>query len=146
METLVSIIGLVLSIVAFVCSLRASKKADGVIELNIRNMISESKRYYTSSLHDWVLAKADETISKDEELMRTVDQNVKIAKQDFCNAYEEACMKYIDKKVDKERFKKTYQVEIRQLVANWRDIIFAGTSSYAAIRKVDEEWNNPEKS
>ena len=145
MEILVSIIGLLLSIVAFVCSLRASKKADGVIELNIRNMISESKRYYTSSLHDWVLAKADATISADKDLMGTVDQNVRIAKQDFCNAYEEACMKYIDGKVDKERFKKTYLVEIRNLVTNWKDIIFADTSSYAAIRKVNEEWNNPEK-
>ena len=63
------------------------------------------------------------------------------------NAYEEACAKYIDNKVDKERFKKNYMVSIRQEVENPtnKERFNATTSPYKAILKVYAEWFNLEK-
>lgn len=63
------------------------------------------------------------------------------------NAYEEACAKYIDGKMDKERFKKNYHVSIRRLVESneYSSYFNPTTSSYKAILKVYNEWNNLEK-
>jgi len=63
------------------------------------------------------------------------------------NSYEDACSKYIDGKIDKIRFKKTYNTEIRQLVErkNLENYFNPITSSYKAVLKVYDEWNNLEK-
>lgn len=49
---------------------------------------------------------------KDEALKSIYD----MLTEEVLNAYDEACAKYNDGKVDKERFKKMYLHEIRQLV------------------------------
>ena len=63
------------------------------------------------------------------------------------NAYEEACAKYLDKKVDRKRFQKMYRVEVPQLVEKpeLKDYFDAITSRYKAILKVYEMWENAEK-
>lgn len=65
------------------------------------------------------------------------------------NAYEETCAKYLDGKIDKERFIRTYRREIRQLVENEsfkeKDYFDGVTSPYKAILKVYDEWENLEK-
>jgi len=61
--------------------------------------------------------------------------------------YEDGCAKYLDEKIDKDRFKKTYQVEIRNLLeANDLKAYFDPHSSrYKAIIKVYSAWENLEK-
>jgi ribosomal protein L17 len=63
------------------------------------------------------------------------------------NAYEEACAKYLDGKVDKKRFKKTYCTEIRQLVESkdLKKYFDSITTRYKAVVKVYDEWENLEK-
>ena len=61
----------------------------------------------------------------------------------YINAYEEACTKYTDGKVDKTRFKKTYQVELRRLADSFPDV-FAGSNNRYAIKSVYDEWENTE--
>lgn len=65
-------------------------------------------------------------------------------KQEVLNSYEVACAKYLDDKVDKERFKKTYIKEIRELFTSFKDIL-SNENSYQAIKEVNTEWNNLEK-
>jgi len=69
------------------------------------------------------------------------------AEQSLVNAYDHACSKYIDGKVDKARFKKNYQIEIRQLVQNedLKHRFDPITSSHRPILNVYEEWENPER-
>lgn len=66
--------------------------------------------------------------------------------QEILNAYEVACMKYIDDKIDKARFRKTYYKEIRDLfaVSSYRDLL-SDTNSFHALKQVNEEWNNLER-
>ena len=56
-------------------------------------------------------------------------------------------MKYIDGKIDKERFKKTYIVELRNIVGSdsLKQYIDSTSSPYNAIKKVYNEWNNFEE-
>lgn len=65
-------------------------------------------------------------------------------KQEVLNSYEVACAKYLDDKVDKERFKKTYIKEIRELFTSFKDML-SNENSYQAIKEVNTEWNNLEK-
>ncbi|MEN6489060.1 MAG: hypothetical protein ABFD66_09325, partial [Smithella sp.] len=66
------------------------------------------------------------------------------------NSYEEACAKYIDGKLDKDRFKKMYFLEIKRL-CDENNLEFkkkmhpADTSPYQAIWKVYREWYHFEK-
>ena len=53
-------------------------------------------------------------------------------------------MKYLDGKVDKVRFKKTYNREIRQLVEENQEDYKEVKNIYEATLKVYKEWNNKE--
>lgn len=66
------------------------------------------------------------------------------AKEGLLNAYENGCFKYIDNKIDKERFKKIYLIEIRNIVEDksFKDKFDSNTSRYKAILKVYKEWND----
>ena len=131
-----------------VFSYRASKKANdiaaeqtmisqGQIELQIHQILSQTKRHLL-----------------DLALKLQGDQSADIIRQAFetarelnLNAYDEACSKYLDGKVDRERFKKNYHVEIRQLVEdeNNREKFNPVTSRYKCILLVYNEWNDLEK-
>lgn len=64
------------------------------------------------------------------------------------NAYEEACAKYLDGKVDKDRFKKNYHKQIRRLIEDSKDLMKyfdKPSSAYKCILKVYNEWYNLEQ-
>ena len=154
----------VISIVSMLFSFFANKKANeisaqnavlaaentrlsnGNIEIQIREMISQARRFLSSAMHNSLLAKTNPEIKKNEKLQDLVEKLVLDAQQDYLNAYEEACMKYIDNKIDQKRFYKTYSEEIRDLVRSesFKDRFGTG-STYTAIKKVYGEWNNLEK-
>ena len=131
-----------------VFSYRASRKANaiaeeqtmisqGQIELQIHQMISQTKR----DLLDIVLKLQGDQSSD------IVQQAFETARELNLNAYDDACSKYLDGKVDKDRFKQNYHVEIRQLVEdeNNREKFDAVTSRYKCILKVYNEWNDLER-
>ena len=77
-----------------------------------------------------------------DELKSTVHQMYESAKQDYLNSYEEACSKYIDNKVDQNRFYKTYSTEIKNIVEKdpYKSVFDSFSSVYTAIKKVYEKW------
>ena len=131
---IVSVISALISIVSIIFSHRASKKANSIAAE--QKMISQTKR---DVLDIALKIQGNQT--------GIVQQAFETAREMNLNAYEEACSKYLDGKVDKERFKKNYHVEIRQLVenANNKDKFNAVTSKYKCILAVYAEWNNLEK-
>ncbi len=150
-------ISIVISIFAIIISINANRKsnetakentriANGSLELQIREMISESRRYLTNAIHELVLIETDTTKSQNEELNNTINQQYESAKQDYLNSYEEACAKYIDKKVDTKRFKKTYYIEIQNIVTKepFKSTFDSFSSTYTAIKRVYDEWFNLE--
>lgn len=64
------------------------------------------------------------------------------AEESYRNAYEDACAKYLDGKVDKKRFKKIYKREIRNLVTDkeQRQYYLDKNSQYSATMAVYREW------
>lgn len=137
-----SLIGIVLSIISLIRANSAHKIAQGQIELNIHQLINQTKK----DVMDVSLIIAEKCYD-DEEVKKTLQQALNTANEQNLNAYEEACAKYLDNKVDKERFKKNYYIEIRQLVENNinKDKFDAITSTYKAILEVYQEWYNLEK-
>lgn len=117
--------------------LLAKKTAAGNIEIQIRTMISDAKYRHYDAMAKLSANKTDPTLQQLESA----------AGEDVLNAYDEACAKYNDKKVEKVRFKKMYLHEIRQLVESdeYKDRYASLQSRYGATKKVYDEWNNLEK-
>ena len=133
-------IAIIISIVAFGFSLfsffKSNSLTKGQVEMQIRDMISSAK---------WRYADLGIQLSKDNQ-NQTLIASTKAALEDVLNAYYEACAKYIDKKVDTERFKKLYVTEIRNLVEdnNTKSYYVMPQSKFQATVKVYREWNNLE--
>ena len=122
------------ALAAFLTFLNGRRTAYGNIELQIREMISEAKYRQLECMSK--LAENPNNI--------TLKNQLKALDEDVLNAYDEACAKYIDKKVDRERFKKMYMHEIRQLVESddFAHKYNCIQSRFNATKRVYDEWNN----
>jgi hypothetical protein len=85
--------------------------------------------------------------AKDKTIKAIYEQMFDSAQEDLRNAYEEACSRYRDGKVDKERFKRMYSTEIRQLVEDEAQKKEYDTIStrYECTVAVYKEWFQLEK-
>ena len=129
--------GNALSIAANDLTKTANEMQKGQVEMQIREMISTARSRYQDKV---VQLSSHET----NEIYGAV---VESAHEDVLNAYDEACAKYLDCKVDRERFKKLYHDEIRQLLneATNKDKYCESHTKFHATNKVYIEWNNLEK-
>lgn len=100
--TIISVISIVISVI----SNNRSKKIEkinsdlmsGQIELQIREMIFSARKNFADIGKQLIPDKDDVFNTK------MLDMSLEMV----CNAYDEACAKYLDGKVDKVRFKKIY--------------------------------------
>ncbi len=130
--------GNALALVANELTKTANEMQMGQVEMQIREMISSARARYQDKVC---------------EMMKYEDEDIKkalmdAAHEDFLNAYDEACAKYLDSKVDRLRFKKLYHDEIRQLVTDATNIekYREPQTKYHATVKVYKEWNDLENS
>lgn len=135
----ISSMALIISIISMVFSKINMNKTEkiyyGQSELAISESITNAKNRVTD-----ILANAS------EQNNQYTNQCMKVAIEQLLNSYEEACAKYIDSKVDKKRFKKTYFDEIKNIVESVElNEYFKFGSKYDAIKMVYEEWFNLEK-
>lgn len=109
----------------------------GELETQVRSAIAEAYQAWVN------LAVMLAEKPGDEFLKRAVAG----AEEIYRNAYEDACGKYNDSKINKTRFKLMYQAEIRQLVEEepHRRYYSDRQSPYDATLKVYDEWYHPEK-
>ena len=141
---IISILALGLSTVNFVKNLKISKRNlelseeqgllnKGGIELQIEERLRSAR---AEMLELGLRLKPD-----DGEIL---SQTFYAANEQFRNAYEIACSLYLDGKVDRDRFKKSYAREIRQLVEDPVQNEFYNNikSAYPCTKKVYDEWNN----
>lgn len=107
----------------------------GQSELSIREMITSSRNRISDIL-----------LNSSSENNQYTKQLIKVAIEELLNSYEEACTKYLDSKVDKKRFKKTYFDEIKNIVETdeFKEYFKFG-SKYDAIKKVYNKWFDLEK-
>lgn len=121
------------------------------LELMVSERISNSKDRVgdiTMIISPLIAKKNASGLTDDEQ--GTLDAQSKVLDstiENNINAYEDACTKYLDDKIDKIRFKKSYHTEIRQLVEHEKlqNYFNPVTSKFKGILKVYDEWNNLEK-
>lgn len=138
---IIAALALLVSFASFVKSSAASKTANdltkGQVEMQIRSMITAAKVHF-SEMSNQLVANSDNP---------TLKASVTAALEDVANAYDEACAKYLDGKVDKQRFKRMYVDEIRNWVDSEavKDKYIMPQSRFHATVKVYDEWNNLEQ-
>ena len=157
----VSIISLIVSIVSVIFARKSSSRANtiasdnlnlqhGLVELELSQAIEGAK----TKINDIgiIMAplvakrKKGSIADEDRETLDIYDKNLNAAVQSLLNTYDGACSKYIDKKIDKIRFKKNYQIEIRNLLESQdlKEYFNPITSRYKPILVVYNEWENTE--
>ncbi len=135
-STIISVIAIVISLFSLILTKINTSKIEriyyGQSEITIRDAITNAKNRITD-----ILLKENNQYTK---------QCMKVSIEQLLNVYEEACAKYIDSKIDKKRFKKTYIDEIKNIVESddFKEYFQFG-SKYDAIKKVYDEWFNLEK-
>ena len=62
------------------------------------------------------------------------------------NAYEIACQRYLDGKLDRTRFSKTYRARLNKLCSNiaYKATINDKNFNFSALKKVNKQLNDPE--
>lgn len=125
------------AVAAIITYINSKRMTNGNVELQIRTMISEAKYHQSECMIKLAVNPKDEILNNIYETLT----------EEVLNAYDEACAKYNDKKVDRARFKKMYFHEIRQLVEDQKlkEKYDSISSRYDATKKVYNEWNHTEK-
>lgn len=111
--------------------------AQGALETQVRAAISDA---YKQVVDMAVIVQKD---PGNEEYQRIYKSTEEV----YRNAYEDACAKYIDGKIDKERFRRFYLLEIRRLVEEepHREAYATNQTAYDCTLKVYNEWHHPER-
>lgn len=109
----------------------------GQVEMQLRELIANAKYRYTDAAIQLVEHMDDDFYIQLENT----------ALEEVMNAYDEACAKYLDGKVDKERFKKMYHDEIRQWVEAEKTKTFyqEPQTRYRSTIGVYKEWYDLER-
>ena len=145
---LIALISLIVAIVNVKAYMRLQKEynkmvetqmltGQGALETQVRSAIGEAYQNWVSL--GVMLAK-----NPTDDFLKNV---VAGAEEVYRNAYEDACGKYNDGKVDKDRFKLMYQTEIRRLVEEepHKEFYANNQSPYDATLKVYNEWYHQER-
>lgn len=133
------IITLILGIASFItaCStILLSFKYNKLVQAQVEMQIRERITYARTRYEDLIINHNKEL---NDELIKMVYESTK---EEFLNAYDEACQKYLDGKVDKERFKKSYFIEIQSIVksVDFKQKYDTQSTPYKATAKVYNEW------
>lgn len=155
-------ISIAISIAALLRSMKASSAALEVqkasvdvqrasVELEIRNSIENSKNNIESlsiTFAPLTIKKRNNTLTEEEaEVFKIHEKTLHSMTQSMLNHYDDACAKYLDNKIDKVRFRKTYSTEIKNLVESQHlsEYFNPTTSRYKPILMIYSEWNDLEK-
>jgi len=132
----------------------ASKLSTGQAETSLRSAISVTR----SSVRDIGVKLAeitngkrpDQFTAEETRRLKSYQGPFNEALEDNLNAYEDACAKYVDDKIDKERFKKSYIREIQNLCEAKPDnpvhqlLNPADSCKFKCVWKVYREWHHHE--
>ena len=117
----------------------------------MRELINRAQEHFENvTLHlGSKISKIEKLQDESEELQEEIEMIIKVtsaAKERMLNSYDEICMKYLDGKIDKERFKKAYSIEIINLVDEFQDFYNKNKNKrgYQATITVYDEWTKIE--
>lgn len=134
-------------------SLESTLIAMGQAEGETRNLIFNTRSRYedaAAALETFVDGRTKEELNeRDKRRLEPLFKRMNSCIEEYLNAYELACGKYIDKKIDRDRFKKLYIDDIRNLSRAqdpFKSLLHPeGISKFQAFWKVYHEWHDHEK-
>ena len=149
MQTVIAGIALLISIFSAIYTYMETKKNRQIGYANIESTIANDIRATENRVADLSVEinEYKETENISDKVLESKTLRYSQAIESMLNAYEESCTKYLDNKIDKIRFKKSYSTSITQLVEQ-EDLkkYFDGVQSrYKGILKVYKEWHDLEK-
>ena len=133
----------------------ALQKSDQVIEMQITALnlqeatleseISNSIATATKEVREAVLALSN--VENTASNYAIFFKNFTSAQEVWLNAHDQACMSYREGKLNKDTFKKTYQVPLRKLYEDpdLRHYFPGDTSNYPSIVAVYREWETSQR-
>lgn len=140
---ILSAIAIIVSLISFQTSTKLSESANvfsqlqanaeqGALETQLRQEITEA----TKEVNHYAVMLEEKPDSK--VLLKAYLSSEEM----YRNAYEDACAKYLDGKIDKARFKKMYGNEVHNLVNDEEQSKFYATNQtvYASTVAVYKEW------
>lgn len=141
---IISTIALIVSTASFIMNCINSKfetkSSNGQLEIEIHKMIANAKNNFRLLC---IQLSDDNKPPNDSIFAVAIDSAI----EDISNAYEEACAKYLDGKIDKIRFRKLYKNEIKKWVDSneLKNKYILPHTNYESTVKVYTEWFNLEK-
>jgi len=132
---------------------RSNNIAIGQTETSLREQIMNARNRMEDcgfKIQDFLKGRKKDDLN-DQELphLEFLENTWKSSIESYLNSYEDACGKYLDDKTDKQRFKKSYINEVKNIcdpkrVSFERLMHPDSTSNYEAIWKVYKEWHRHE--
>ena len=110
-------------------------------EAALENQITNSIGMASKEIREAVLALSN--VTTESSNYDIFQKNFRSAQEAWLNAHDQACMSYREGKLNKETFKKTYLVHIRNIYEDKDFQHFfspADTSNYPSIIHVYREW------
>ena len=144
-STILSALAFLFSIYTFVKNKKLTQRTNELSEIQAKT----GQGQLEIQLRELINAASHEITYYGVELEKNPTSNILIrsfesAEEQYRNAYEEACSKYLDGKIDKERFEKMYLIEIQNLVTNidQKRHYDATQSHYRCTLAVYNQWFN----
>lgn len=157
-SAIIAFLSMIGAIVFSIKASRSSKKANeiaiGQAETALREQISIARQRMEDiglEIQKFLKGRDRAQLSTEEDnYLSFLEKTWNSSVENYLNAYEDACGKYIDGKIDRIRFKKIYIEEIRNICDPKRNSYKGhmhpkATSKFEAIWKVYEEWHRHEK-
>lgn len=143
---IIAITSLILSIISFYFT---KANSWGNLEVSIKNMISNARKTINDISVLLIPYKAISGTKEYTDIKKKEFDGYSMilnsCTEDLYNSYEQACTLYLDKKLDRKRFKKSFKDEIRVLVESDSTEFSKTDSKFRAIIKVYKEWEDLEK-
>jgi len=133
---------------------KANEISIGQTETALREQIALARQRMEDivlKLQEVLRGREKDKLSQEElNHLTLVEKSWNSTVEGYLNAYEDACGKFIDNKIDPKRFKKMYIEEIRNICdpereAYKRHMHPEATSKFEAIWKTYKEWHRHEK-
>ncbi len=123
------------------------------LELNLREQLSKRREHIHAIARDLEGIRAgrqpEQLSSEDKVQIAEAKMRFISAHEEYLNALESACGAYRDKKIDRDRFRKTFDSEIREIAENNENhpfyaLLHPSDTKYRAFWAVYKEWNDLE--
>lgn len=119
---------------------KALKLSQGIIEIELRNSITNARRRvdeFRLELQNFKLDRPEAELTAHEKIFWSI-------LEDYLNQYDRACMLYLDRKIDRKSFKREYQTELKNIITNknYKERYFNKKKPrFESVIKVYKKWS-----